>query len=315
MEKAIRGPMRGAPYAVAFLVTVLWSSSYVLIKWGLSDIPPLFFATLRYALAFFILLAVDLLVGSKDTSKVAIGRKQLALLVIAGIGGYTIAQGLQFVGLYYLPAVTTSFLLNFNPFFVLVLSVGLLGEGASLPQYGGFALALIGAWAFFSQQAALGGQVIGLVIVLVSGIGWAFYMVAARLFQRSHAMGPLRLTTITMGIGVGGMILLTVLTGQYSPLTLDGTLIIVWLATANTALAFFLWNWSLREIPAYELTVFQDLMLVEIAIFAFVFLQETITLLMIGGMALVLLGVFVVQVAGMRGAQRKRSTHDVRVSP
>ena len=292
---------RGAPYIAAFIVTVLWSSSYVLIKWGLADIPPLYFATIRYALAFAILLAFDLSMGTREKGNGTGGMKQAILLVIAGFGGYTVAQGLQFVGLYYLPAITTSFLLNFNPFFVLVLSIGLLGEGTSLTQLGGVGLALVGAWAFFSQQAALGGDMFGIVIVLVSGLGWACYVVVVRMLQRPGNLGSLRLTTTTMGIGVVGMVVLTVLTGQYAPLTPNGILIIIWLATANTALAFFMWNWSLKTIPAYELTVFQDLMLVEIAIFAFVFLQETITPLMVGGMALVLVGVLIVQFKARRG--------------
>ncbi len=292
---------RGAPYAAAFVVTVLWSSSYVLIKWGLADIPPLYFATVRYALAFIILLAFDLTMGTRGSGNGTGGMKQATLLVIAGLGGYTIAQGLQFVGLYYLPAITTSFLLNFNPFFVLVLSVGMLGEGTSLTQLGGVGLALIGAWAFFSQQAALGGHVFGILIVIVSGLGWACYVVVVRMLQRFGNLGSLRLTTITMGIGVVGMVVLTIITGQYSPLTPRGVLIIVWLATANTSLAFFMWNWSLKTIPAYELTVFQDLMLVEIAIFAFAFLQETITPLMGGGMALVLVGVLIVQFRARSG--------------
>jgi drug/metabolite transporter (DMT)-like permease len=296
--------MRGAPYLAAFIVTVLWSSSYVLIKWGLEDIPPLFFATVRYALAFSILLALDPVMGKRRTGNGTGGKKQTILLVAAGIGGYTIAQGLQFVGLYYLPAVTTSFLLNFNPFFVLILSVGLLREGTSLTQLGGVGIALLGAWAFFSQQAALGGQVFGILVVIVSGLGWACYVVVARMLQRSGNMGSLRLTTTTMGVGVVGMVVLTILTGQYAPLTPSGILIIAWLATANTAFAFFMWNWCLRTIPAYELTVFQDLMLVEIAIFAFVFLQETITPFMVGGMALVLVGVLIVQLRAGRGRPR-----------
>jgi drug/metabolite transporter (DMT)-like permease len=295
----------GAPYAAAVLVTILWSSSYVLIKWGLSEIPPLFFATLRYALAFLVLLTLDLALGPRNENHDRKDRRQVVLLVVAGLGGYTIAQGFQYVGLYYLPAVTTSFLLNFNPFFVLVLGVGLLGEGASWSQLGGLALALLGAWAFFSERVAWGGQLLGVVIVIVSGLGWALYVVAIRLLYRSGEMGPLRLTTTTMGIGVGGMAVMTILSGQYVTLSLDGALTVVWLATANTALAFFVWNWSLKAIPAYELTVLQDLMLVEIALFAFVFLQETITPLMMGGMALVLAGVFIVQVKARRVPLRR----------
>jgi drug/metabolite transporter (DMT)-like permease len=296
------------PYAAAIVVTVLWSSSYVLIKWGLSDIPPLYFATLRYALAFVVLLAIEVAIGRQREKRSVMGRRQAILLVVAGLSGYTIAQGLQYVGLYYLPAVTTSFILNFNPFFVLILAVGLLGEGTSLLQLGGLGLALVGAWAFFSERVSWGGQWFGVVVVIVGGIGWAVYLVTVRLLLRSGYISSLRLTSITTGVGVAGLAVMTLLSGEYAPLTTGGVLIIVWLATVNTALAFFMWNWSLKAIPAYELTVLQNIMLVEIALFAFTFLQETITPVMIVGMALVLAGVFVVQAkAARRGNQAGRT--------
>jgi len=52
--------------------------------------------------------------------------------------------------------------------------------------------------------------------------------------------------------------------------------------------------------PSYELAVVQSLMLIEIALFAFVFLQETMTKLMVVGMALVLCGVLAVQLRSRR---------------
>jgi len=285
---------RAWPYAAAIIVTILWSSSFVFIKWGLADIPPLYFATLRYALAFLVLLAASVLAGKRGASPPADKKPRTSLLVVAGVCGYTIAQGFQFVGLYYLPAVTTSFLLNFTPFFVLVFGATLLGERASVAQVGGLAVAILGAWAFFGEAAA-GGQLLGVVVILASGLGWASYVVVVRLLQKEGAIESLRLTTVTMGVGVAGMIVLTLLSREYAPLTLDGVLIIIWLATVNTALAFFVWNWTLKAIPAYDLTVLQDIMLVEIAVFALLFLGETITPLMALGIGLVLAGVAVVQ--------------------
>jgi len=282
------------PYVAALLVTILWSSSFVFIKWGLADIPPLYFATLRYALAFLVLLAVTLLIGKRGGTAPVRSKPRTSLLVTAGLCGYTIAQGFQFVGLYYLPAVTTSFLLNFTPFFVLILGTTLLGERASIAQVGGLGVAITGAWAFFGESA-WGGQLLGVVIVLVSGLGWAVYVVVVRMLQKEGGVESLRLTTLTMGVGVGGMIVLTLLSREYAPLTAEGVLIIVWLATVNTALAFFVWNWTLKAIPAYDLAVLQDLMLVEIAFFALVFLGEAITPLMALGICLVLAGVAVVQ--------------------
>lgn len=292
---------RAAPYAAAAVTTVLWSSSFVFIKLGLQDIPPLYFATLRYSLAFLILLAADRAFARKAEGGAPLGRRGLALLAVAGVGGYTLAQGLQFVGLYYLPAVTTSFLLNFNPFYVLLLGAVLLEARVTVVQLAGLGLALVGAGVFFSESVAWGGQYFGVAVVIASGVGWAVYVLTVRVLHAGRSMTPLRLTTITMGIGVAGMVGLTAASREYAPLTPQGVLIVVWLATANTALAFYLWNWSLQAIPAYELTLMQDVMLIEIALFAFFFLGEPITPVMVAGMGMVLAGVLVVQWKGRAG--------------
>jgi len=54
-------------------------------------------------------------------------------------------------------------------------------------------------------------------------------------------------------------------------LTPNGISMMAWTAPANSALAFSMWNWSLRAIPAQELTMPQDLTLVETAPFPWCF--------------------------------------------
>jgi len=48
------------PVLQALLVTFLWSTSFIIIKWGLAEIPPLTFAGLRYSIAFLALLPLAL---------------------------------------------------------------------------------------------------------------------------------------------------------------------------------------------------------------------------------------------------------------
>lgn len=291
---------RGAAYAVALLVTALWSSSFVLIKRGLADIPPLYFATLRYALAFAILLAVMAATRRSRKEPLPAGRRRWVLLTAAGLAGYTVAQGFQYVGLYYLPAVTTSLVLNFTPFFVILLGASFLDERVSVAQVGALGVAVLGAVVYFSEKASGGGDWFGVLVVVSSGVGWAVYVAVVRMVQKSGGMGSLSLTTITMGAGVGGMAALTAATREYAPLSAAGVETVVFLAVVNTAFAFLAWNWTLKAIPAYELTVLQDLMLVEIAAFSLVFLGEVITPVMYAGIALVLAGVVLVQLKGRR---------------
>jgi len=119
-------------YAGTVLVTILWSSSFVLIKYGLSELPPFLFAAIRYTVAFLFLVVVFVALrkkGNPSESVVAlIGGKRF--LLGAGVFGYTLAQGLNFVGLFYMPAVMASFILNFTPIFVLLLGILLLNERA-----------------------------------------------------------------------------------------------------------------------------------------------------------------------------------------
>jgi drug/metabolite transporter (DMT)-like permease len=285
---------------VALLVTALWSSSFVLIKRGLADIPPLYFATLRYALAFAILLAVMAATRRSRKEPLPAGRRRWVLLTAAGLAGYTVAQGFQYVGLYYLPAVTTSLVLNFTPFFVILLGASFLDERVSVAQVGALGVAVLGAVVYFSEKASGGGDWFGVLVVVSSGVGWAVYVAVVRMVQKSGGMGSLSLTTITMGAGVGGMAALTAATREYAPLSAAGVETVVFLAVVNTAFAFLAWNWTLKAIPAYELTVLQDLMLVEIAAFSLVFLGEVITPVMYAGIALVLAGVVLVQLKGRR---------------
>lgn len=292
---------KAIPYTVAIIVTMLWSSSFVLIKLGLKEVPPLYFATLRYALGFAILAVIDI-ASSRGHSRGYSGalngapkpKTAWATLIVAGIAGYTVAQGLEYVGLFYLPAVTTSFLLTFTPLFVLFIGILIFSERPSRLQVGGFALSLIGAYAFFSTRISWQGQWLGLVIVLISGIGWAVYVIAIRELQKTNRQSSLRLTTVSMGVGVVGLAILSIATREYAPLTPDLILIVVWLSIVSTALAFFMWNWALKAVAAFELAVIQNFMLIEIALFSFLFLQETITPIMIVGMVIVVVGVIIV---------------------
>ena len=59
--RQIAGRQRTTALFLAAVVTLLWSSSYVLIKIGLLNLPPSTFAGLRYFTAFGALLAAHVL--------------------------------------------------------------------------------------------------------------------------------------------------------------------------------------------------------------------------------------------------------------
>jgi drug/metabolite transporter (DMT)-like permease len=293
---------RAVALAEALFVTFLWSTSWVLIKIGLREVPALTFAGLRYALAFLVLLPALAHRGGASRLR---RLRQTDWLWLAAFGVLFIAvtQGAQFVALAYLPAVTVNLVLSLTTSVVALLGIALLAERPGLAQWGGIGLAMAGGLVYFLPLGIGGGQALGLMAAGVCVLANSLSAVMGRAINRRGDIAPLLVTTIS--IGFGGLLLLGAgLALQGLPrLSPSGWLIIGWLAVVNTALAFTLWNRTLRTLSAVESSVINNTMLIQIPILAVVFLGEQLNALEILGLALVGLGTLIVQLRRPRPAE------------
>jgi drug/metabolite transporter (DMT)-like permease len=287
-------PAYRAALLQALLVTFLWSTSWVLIKIGLADIPALTFAGLRYSLAFLCLLPFALRPKVRQSMRTLTVRQWL-LLVCQGLLYYAIVQGAQFLSLAYLPAATVSLMLNFTTLVVAGMGILWLNERPGKFGWAGILITLVGALVFFYPFQGLDGQVSGLVIALIGTLANAGAAVLGRYINHHHQIPPILVTTISMGIG-GGLLLAGGAGLQGLPsLDRQGWALVLWLAMVNTAFAFTLWNHTLRTLSAMDSTLINNTMLVQIALLAWIFLGESLSLHEIWGMALAGLGTLVVQ--------------------
>jgi drug/metabolite transporter (DMT)-like permease len=290
----------------ALFVTLLWSTSWVLIKIGLQDIPALTFAGLRYSLAFVSLLPFLLLSIRHRPSRPVEPSPSLsawAQLLLLGILYYTITQGAQFVGLAYLPAVTVSLVLNFSPVAVALLAIGLLGERPTFRQWLGVGLSVAGTVLYFFPVVLPAGAVFGLSVMVAGMLANALSTILGRSINRSGVFSPLTVTITSMGIGA--FLLLAVALFIEGPPQINplGWGMIAWLALVNTALAFTLWNQTLRTLPAVESSVINNTMLVQIAVLAWLFLGENLTWRELTGLVIAGLGTLLVQLQARRHIQ------------
>lgn len=279
---------------LALVVTLLWASSWVLIKVGLADIPALTFAGLRYGLAFLCLLPFAVrssIIGSRPR----LPARAWAQLAALGITLYALTQGAQFVGLAHLPALTVSLLLNLTSPAVALLGVVFLSERLTAVQWAGILLALAGAVLYFTPVSLPAGETRALIIVLIGVLANALSLVLGRQVNRSGYASPLVVTSVSMGVGA---LILTAsgITLQGLPgLTLRTWVIVGWLAVVNTAVAFTLWNHTLRTLRAAESSIINGTMLIHIAVLAWIFLGEQPTLRQGIGMLAAGAGTLIVQ--------------------
>ena len=280
----------------AVFVTILWASSWVLIKFGLrASLPALTFAGLRYVLAFACLAPFVLIHPVNRAALGSLTRRDWGQLTLLGIVYYTLTQGSQFLSLAYLPAAMVSLLLNLTPLVAGLFGILFLGEHPSRGQWLGIALTVIGVAFYFLPINVNGLHMIGLVVAMGGVLTNAASALLGRQVNRLGLASPLIITFVSMGIGSVLLLILGVATQGYGRLDRQSWLLIAWLAVVNTAFAFTLWNHTLRTLSALESSIANSLMMPQIAILAFVFLGESLTGKEIVGLILVALGVLLVQ--------------------
>lgn len=291
----------------ALLVTIIWSLSLVLIKIGLTGIAPITFAGLRYTLAFACLLIIALRSPSDRTQLRTLRCGDWGRLALLGFVYYALTQGAQFAALAYLPSVTLSLLLSFTPIAVAILGLLLLNERPTPRQYAGIALFVLGVLIYFVPISLPAQQGIGLLIGIFGMIANALSSILGRYTNRGSHLSARVVTTVSMGVG-GVLLLVGGLTVEGMPQMGSGAwALVIWLALVHTAFAFTLWNHTLRVLTAIESSLVNNLMLVQIALLAWIFLGEAISPKEIVGLGGAVVGVFAVQLGGIVTESRSRS--------
>jgi drug/metabolite transporter (DMT)-like permease len=276
------------------LVTIIWSTSWVLIKVGLADIPALTLAGLRYMLASLLFFPLLFKKSIRDQIK-SLTKKDWLGLIVLGITLYLIAQGGQYMGLAYLPTVSVLLILNLNALFVALISSVTLKEKLSGLQWIGVLLNLVGILVYFDPSAHTIGNWLGWFFAILGLIGNCAGAILGREINRGTKIHPIIVTGISMTIGSALLLATGVVTQGVPALSAKSIWIIVIMAVVNTAFCFSAWNYVQQTLLATETTILSNTMLVYVAILAWIFLGEKQSPLGILGLVLALTGAIVVQ--------------------
>lgn len=286
----------------AFFVTILWSSSWVIIKFGLEEIPPLIFAGLRYLLGAMILLTLILSNKENRRSLVSQTGNWWLLIILYGCIFIAVTQGGQFIALNLLPAITVSFALNLTPIVVVFLSIGLLKEVPSVTQILFFLIALIGV-IFYFYPIELSIELLGFLVLSVLILANAFSSILGRSINRTEIASPVVVAGVSMLIGAIIMLVAGLaFEGIHIILSLSpiSILYIIWLGIINTALAFAIWNKVMQKLRAMDLTIINSTMLPQIVVLSIIFLGELPILKEWLGLFLIVISTLLIQLSQAR---------------
>jgi drug/metabolite transporter (DMT)-like permease len=281
------------------LVTLLWSSSFPIHKMLMNGgVPPLSLAGYRYFSASIILLvAVALKERRKPKADSPVTRPGTARwLIVPAIGllMYS-AQGIHMTALSLISASDSGLILNTTmPVTVAILAAVVEKNPPLRAQLLGLAIILVGIYIYFPHDIQ-GARLAGVLLNVLSASMGAGAIVLTRIAVGRLRMTSLRLTAVSMTTGSALLLLFALAHDSFFIPNVGQALWIGLLALVNTAFGFALFNHTLKTLGAFEVTVLQDSMIVQIGILSAIFLGEAITPSMALGMLIVVSGIVVVQ--------------------
>jgi drug/metabolite transporter (DMT)-like permease len=280
--------------AAFVLLTLIWGTTWAVIRVGLEGIPPLTGVALRFGIAGSLLLALVPRLGVRFTWS----RREVGLWAMNGLFSFSASYTIVYWAEQHIPSGLAAVLFATYPLMVAVIAhFALPGERLGWRSAGGVLLGLAGVAVIFSDDLhLLGGANVREValVMLVSPLVSAVATVAVK--RWGSGIHPLSLTAIPMLLTSAVVGLLAVAIERQATVVFDLRSVgaLLYLALLGSAVTFTIYYWMLANAPATRVALIAyTIPIVAVAVGAVVF-QEPIRPLVIVGGVLVLIGVAIV---------------------
>ena len=273
---------------------VVWSSTWLAIKVGLGDLPPISFAAIRFLIAFVILLAVSI----GRVPLLPRNRADWLVLAFTGVIMFALNYGLLFWGELHVSSGLAAVLQAMIPVAGMVFAHWLIpAEPLRWQQVGGAALAVAGVALICGRLFGHGGILAfwGGLGIVVGGVGAAFSNVLLK--RRALQLAPAMIAAWQMIFGTIPLLSLGLIV-EGNPLHFHWTglaiFCLLYLAIIGSALTFLLLYWLLPRIPVNNLQTIALITPPGAVAIGWLVGGETFSLWSLVGGALVMAGVWII---------------------
>ena len=278
----------------------IWGSTWLFIKLGLADLPPLTFAGIRFVIACAILFSI---IGLRRI-QVPRARGDWILLAIAGILSFGFNYGLVFWGEQYISSGLAALLQATLPAFGLVFAhLHLPSERLSWAKIGGVVLGVCGVGVVFSNQLAVSGRLAlaGCVALILSAMFAAYSNVLVKKYGKHLDPAVLAAGQMFFGLllllGVGIPLEGNPLRFHWSPVAL---MALVYLAVVGSVIAFLLYYWLVQNMDVTKSMLIALVTPVVAVLLGMIVLDEQIGWRTLAGGAMIMSGIALIVVRRTR---------------
>ena len=269
----------------------IWGSTWLFIKLGLEDLPPLSFAGIRFVISCLILSAIIRFRGLRLPRS----SSDWKLLIVTGVLSFSLNYGLLFWGEQYISSGLAALLQATIPAFGLVIAHFYLpGERMTLPKIVGVVLGVCGVGVVFSNQLNIAGglALAGCVALVLSSLFVAYSNVLVK--ARGQNLEPAILAAGQMFFGMIPLLLIGIplegnpLKFHWTPMAVVAML---YLALVGSVLAFLLYYWLVHNMDVTKSMLIALVTPVVAVILGMLVLREELNWRTLAGGAMIMAGI------------------------
>lgn len=275
-------------------ICVVWGTTYLAIRIGVEDLPPMLFAGFRWLAAGIIFLIVMLLRGKKIPDK-----KSLLKLSISGILMLGMANGFVVVAEQWIPSGLTALIITTMPFWMAGFE-SLIPEGVKLNKttligllfgFGGTALIFGNELGNFSE----GNYLIGIILVFAAMISWAIGSLYSK--YRKADTDPVTGSTIQMIVAGSVQTIIGLSIGEFEhfSFTQDSFMAFSYLVLIASMAGFSAYMYAINHLPLSFVTTYAYINPIIAIFLGWLVLDENISVEMIFAAIIIFIGVAVVK--------------------
>jgi len=277
---------------IFIFLCLVWGSTWMAIKIGLTSAPPFWGASIRFMVAIAILYSIILIKRYKVPTKL----KVLMRIGYPGLFAYGISYALVYMAEMYINSAMTAVLFASFPLFVALLSLKILkDEKVRASAWIGLVIGFIGI-VVISYDSLQTSQYLflGAIMALAASFAAAYATVLIRKTIKGENIVVTLAIQMTMGLiplVLAAIIFEDIRDFQIVPETVGS---ILYLAILGTVLAFFFYYWLLARTKAVVVSLITFVAPIVSILIGVVGFSETLSEGVIVGSGLILFGVLMV---------------------
>lgn len=280
-------------------VYLIWGSTYLAIKYAIETMPTFLMASVRFLTAGGILYVFARLSPGYEKPKAIHWRTAFIVgTLLLGVG-----NGAVVMGEHYISSSMTALLIASNPFWMVTLGWLFMGRGKPnlkvviglLIGFVGVAMLILGQPA--PDSATGGSQWMGIVLIMVATIGWAF----GSLYGAKAPTAKSNILAAGMQMLAGGFILLIVsaATGEWQKFDYRSVSSVSWIALlylifVGALVAYTAYSWLMQNAAPSAVSTYAYVNPVVAVLLGWAIAGESMTAQMLIGAAVIVVSVMLV---------------------